>query len=483
MKLKNIFMALGLGAALLTSCSPDDHDLVSPDIKADDLVEGVAFSITHDPENPNVVHLKSLLPPSYQIAWETPQGRAVSNEHTLRIAFDGDYEVRMGVSTKGGYVWSKPAMFHIDEFCTEFVDHFLWNRLSGGIGNSKTWQIDLAQLEDGSAKTTFWKGPHWYFNHNYTWDKLHSKDETETSYANYIDSTPWDRANAIDSTPAEKDAAGNDENWYWAADYAGNSWMCGLANYGYMTFDLINGAHVTITDAAGNVIGKGTYMLDIENHTLSFSDVFPLNTKEISDRTFRLLYLSDTAMQIVPYNSNDAINYVTRDYFENYVPDAAPEPELPDGWRNDITQTTSTALTWTISPETPLNWCTLAGSFMNDWKQASDYPDWLGTVDPSLYAGFSLTMDSADNTARFIMPDGTAVNTTFTLDDKGIFTFEGNVPSFTVIGWASFALDATNSLRVMTIEKDDSGHVTGMWLGARSSEKDEYLAYHFVIRH
>lgn len=483
MKLKNIIMALGLGVALLTSCSPDDHDLVSPDINADDLVEGVAFTITHDSSNPNIVHLKSLLPSSYQIAWETPQGRAVSPEHTLKIAFDGDYEVRMGVSTKGGYVWSRPATFHIDEFCTEFVDHFLWNRLSGGVGNSKTWQIDLAQLEDGSAKTTFWKGPHWYFNHNFTWDKLHSKDETETTYANYVDSTPWDYANAIDPTPAEKDAAGNDENWYWAADYAGNSWMCGLANYGYMTFDLMGGAHVTITDAAGNIIGKGTYMLDVDNHTISFSDVFPLNTKEITDRTFRLLYLSDTAMQIVPFNSNDAINYVTKDYFDNYVPDVAPEPELPEGWKDDITQSTSTSLTWVISTENPLNWCTLAGAFMNDWNTPSDYPDWLGVVDPSLYAGFSLTMDSSDNTAKFILPDGAKVNTTFSLDDKGIFTFEDAIPSFTVIGWASFALDANNALRVMSIEKNNVGKVTGMWLGAKSAEKDEYLAYHFVIKH
>lgn len=246
---------------------------------------------------------------------------------------------------------------------------------------------------------------------------------------------------------------------------------------------LIGGAHVTLTDATGNVVGQGTYMLDIDNHTISFSDVFPLNTKEISDRTFRLLYLSETAMQIVPYNSNDAINYVTKDYFDNYVPDAAPEPELPEGWRNDITQTTNTALTWVISPENPLNWCTLAGAFMNDWKSASDYPDWLGSVEPSLYAGFSMTLDSADNSAKFIMPDGTIVNTTFTLDDKGIFTFEGSIPSFTVIGWASFAPDANNALRVMTIEKNDNGKVTGMWLGAKSSEKDEYLAYHFVIRH
>lgn len=482
MKLKNILMILGVGLLLATSCTPDDHELTSPDLKSDDLVEGIAFSITHDASNPNIVHLASLLPSSYQVAWETPQGRTVSNECTLKIAFDGDYEIRMGVGTKGGYVWSRPASFHIDEFCTDFVDHFLWNRLSGGIGNSKTWQIDLAKLEDGSAKTTFWKGPHWYFNHNFTWDKLHSKDETEAAYANYIDSTPWDASNAIDPTPAEADDAGNGKNWYWAADYAGNSWMCGLENYGYMIFDLINGAHITLTDADGNVIGKGTYMLDIDNHTISFSDVFPLNTKETADRTFRLLYLSETAMQIVPYNSNDAINYVTKDYFENYVPDAAPEPELPDGWRDDVTQSTSTVLTWGISPDTPMNWCTLSGAFMNNWNTAADYPDWLGVVDSSLYAGFSLTMDSKENTARFVLPDGNTVSTTFTLDDKGIFTFEAQVPSFTVIGWASFHTDANNALRIMSIEKDESGRAIGMWLGAKDAEKDEYMAYHFILK-
>lgn len=117
------------------------------------------------------------------------------------------------------------------------------------------------------------------------------------------------------------------------------------------------------------------------------------------------------------------------------------------------------------------------------WKSEADYPDWLGKVDPSLYAVFSLTIDSSDNTARFVLPDGTVVNTTFTLDDKGIFTFEGKVPAFTVIGWANFNLDANNALRVMTIEKDEKGKVTGMWLGAKAVDKDEYMAYHMIIKH
>lgn len=482
MNFKHLFLTLGAaGLMAMASCSPDSHDLDDPGYTPSDLVEGKAFTIEHDAENPNIVYLKSLLPASCQVAWETPQGRAVSNEYTMKIAFDGDYQVRMGVDTRGGYVWGEPATFHIDEFCTDFVDHFLWNRLSGGVGHSKTWQIDLAMLDDGSAKTTFWKGPHWFFNVNFTWDKLHSKYETETSAANYIDSTPWDSADAIDPRPAAADALGGGENWYWAADYAGNSWMCGLDNYGYMTLDLIDGAHVTITDNAGNVIGRGTYLLDVDAHTIAFSDVYPLMAEQNGTaRSFKVLYLSDNAMQLICEEYNKSLNFVTKDYFDNYVPDAPAEPELPDGWRDDVTVSTSTTLSWGLSQLNPLDWCTMSGAFMNGWQAPSDYPDWLGTPDPATYASFSLTLDSSASTARFTLPDGTVVDTTFELDDKGIFTFADAVPEFAVVGWATFHLDAANALRIMQIEKED-GRVTGMWLGAKAVDKDEYMAYHLVL--
>ena len=91
-----------------------------------------------------------------------------------------------------------------------------------------------------------------------------------------------------------------------------------------------------------------------------------------------------------------------------------------------------------------------------------------------------MTLDSKDNSAVFAYPDGTSVSTTYELDDKGIYTFADNVPATSVIGWASFELDANNGLRIMRIEKDPFGGVSGMWLGKRDPEKPEYLAYHFV---
>lgn len=482
LNLKNSALTAALMLAL-AACSPDSHDMPQADLTTADLVEGKAFVITHDSANPNIVTVTSLLPEHYQVAWETPQGRALGPSYTMKIAFEGDYELRMGVSTQGGYVWSQPAQFSISTFCAEFVDHYLWRRLTGGVGQSKTWQLDLGVLEDGSAKTTYWKGPHWFWNRNYTWDYLHAANESETIYANYMDSSPWDRANAINPgvVPAHDDGSGDD--WFWNADYAGNTWMCPLANYGYITFDLINGANVTITDADGNVVGKGTFVLDADNHTIAFSDVYPLSSEELSGpRTFKLLYLSDTAMQLLGDANNKSLNYVTREYFENFVPDAPAEPTLPEGWLEDISQNTSKQVRWTLSQSNPFDWFTLAGNAMNGWQSPADYPDWLGGVlDPAAYSGFDMTMDSEASTATFTMPDGSSETIAYELDtDKGIFAFEKAIPAVSVVGWVSLHADSSNCLRIVSVDTTEDGRICGIWLGAKDDVKDEYMAFHFV---
>lgn len=476
--------AVALGAV---SCSEDTYSLPSPDITSEQLVEGVAFSVEHDAQNPNIIHLKSLMPASYSVAWVTPQGRRSTNEVTLQIPFDGTYEVQMGVSTRGGYVWSDPYSFTVDDFCAEFVDNYLWKRISGGVGQSKTWQLDLALLDDGSTKTTYWGGPHWYWNPNYTWDHLHAATETENAAANYRDSDPWDAANAIN--PNEVPASEGEDNagWYWAADYAGNSWMCSAANYGYITFDLIDGANVTITDADGNVLEKGTYLLDVDNHTIAFSGVYPLNSSNngVQTRDCKLLYLSDTAMQIIgdgiKAGSATSLNYVTKDYFDSYVADEGEqEPVLPEGWMQDVSQTVITSVKWVLSDKNPLDWANLDGTLMNGWRNPEDYPDWLGTPDPDSYKDFSMTLDSNDNSAVFTYPDGKTISCEYELSEKGIYTFSEPISSFPLVGWASFAVGPENSLRILSIEKNVLGAVTGMWLGALSTEKPEYMAYHFI---
>ena len=43
-------------------------------------------------------------------------------------------------------------------------------------------------------------------------------------------------------------------------------------DYGYMEFDLIGVAHVTVYNAETGETFKGYHMLDTDNHTITFSD-------------------------------------------------------------------------------------------------------------------------------------------------------------------------------------------------------------------
>ena len=92
----------------------------------------------------------------------------------------------------------------------------------------------------------------------------------------------------------------------------------------------------------------------------------------------------------------------------------------------------------------------------------------------------TMTLDSKDNSYEFVMPDGTTVSGTYELDDKGIYTFTNGVPTYHIGGGdIMFAATAENQLRILQVNM--LGDVLqGMWLGQRSTEKDEYIAYHFI---
>lgn len=498
-----------VGAAVATtawSCSDEDYTMPQPNITPAELVEGVAFTVEHDAQNPNIIHLTSLMPQSYQVAWVTPQGRKTGATATLSIPFDGTYEVQMGVDTRGGYVWSEPYAFTIDEFCADFVDHYLWKRISGGVGQSKTWQLDLSALlasetdenaidkntwvktsKDGVdywIKTTKFNGPHWFFNSGYTWDHLHATNENETTYANFIDSDPWDKANAINTASVPETSAGaNNADWYWAADYAGNNWMCAAQNYGYITFDLINGANVTVTDADGNVVGKGTYMLDTEDHTLTLSDVYPLETTDTRthERFLKLLYLSDDALMVMAPSEGVALNYVTKEYFENFTKPAPSVITLPDGWYEALAPQLKFC-SWTLDPETPFDFYDLGGNAKNGYTQASDYDAQFPLVSTTIDE-FKLNMcDPEPGKYSVAMPDADPLMGDVVLNAAGTVTFSnglGDLP----LGGTAVKLEGT-TLNVISLEYAANGSVDKLVLGVPQRDINgtvyEYIGYKLI---
>jgi hypothetical protein len=87
------------------SCSPDESNLGKIDVTPDDLAQGIAFTIEHDAENPNIVYLKSKMDTRYTPQWEHPQGRSQAQMVTLKIPFAGTYQVKFGVETRGGIIY------------------------------------------------------------------------------------------------------------------------------------------------------------------------------------------------------------------------------------------------------------------------------------------------------------------------------------------------------------------------------------------
>lgn len=138
MKLKNIINTCMVAAALLfAACSPDDYSLDKPDLQPEDLVAGVAFSVTVD--ETNTVTLKSLLPESYNCFWTQPNGRSQGNEVKIQLPFAGTYEVKFGVDTRGGIVYSEPYQFELTTNNMSLLANPLYEYLTGGVGKSKTW--------------------------------------------------------------------------------------------------------------------------------------------------------------------------------------------------------------------------------------------------------------------------------------------------------------------------------------------------------
>ena len=430
---------------LVSACTPDSYDLEAPDVASEDLVEGIAFSITHDSENPNIVYLKSLMPANYQVCWEHPQGRAQGPEVTLQMPFEGEYEVKFGVETRGGIVYGPTATFTIDSFYAGFVNDDLWTYLTGGVDQEKVWIFDNGEYGFAAGELT---------------------------YADPSGTVTWNNWSA---------------NWDPGVGHTGDDAIWEST----MTFNLKGGANVTVFNSSSNETQTGTFMLNTDTHTITFTDCDLLHTPSWTDRTanwrrdLQLLELDENHLRIGVMRDNSEgpwwliWNFVSKEFADNYVPEDQPDPEptLPDGWQDMVSEVVTTEIKWTMSPDVPFDWANLDGSLMNNFT-AGNYPDWATVVDG--LENLSMTLNSADMTYTFEMPDGTSTTGTYTLDEDGIYTFDAGVPTYHIGGGdIMFGATAENQLRILSIETA-GGTVMGMWLGKRSTDKDEYQAYHFI---
>ena len=137
-------------------------------------------------------------------------------------------------------------------------------------------------------------------------------------------------------------------------------------------------------------------------------------------RDLQLLELDENHLRIGVMRDNSEgpwwliWNFVSKEYADNYVPEDQPDPEptLPDGWQDMVSEVVTSEIKWTMSPDVPFDWANLDGSLMNNFT-AGNYPDWATVVDG--LENLSMTLNSADMTYTFEMPDGTTTSGTYTL--------------------------------------------------------------------
>jgi len=463
--MKKIYLYSLLTAMLmllgLNGCAPDTYSLGDKNITSDDLAYGTAFVIEYDESNPNIVTLRSLISDSYQVCWNHPQGRSQGPTCTLNIAFPGTYSVQMGVETRGGVVYGDIYYFDIANFCADFVSNDLWTYISGGVGKSKKWYLDL----DENGVSRYFSGPLYFYGLDDCWESV--------ALGQTIDG----------------------DSWSWGADWgsvAGWGFTSTAQDFGYMEFDLVDGANVHTVQ---NDLGRdqtGTYMLDTDNHTIKFTDAELLHESVYDGAVdawtgeMKILSLTENTMQIAVVRNSDpcllCYNFISEDYYNNWTEETVEEdvvPTLADDWRDYVEPKTQNIMTYKLSDENPFDWCNLDGTL----KNITSYAAVEGVED------LTFTMNHKENTYSITTPDGTAYSGTYSLSDDGIFTFSDALPTVQLsqANNALFKSNSDNTLRVMQYETDAvTGGLTDLWLG--SEERDDqgnlyqYLGYHFVLQ-
>ena len=468
---QSIYLLVILVMMLFVSgCSPDSFSLGEKELSPDDLVEGIAYEVKHDVSNPNIIIVKSLLPSSYSVTMDTPQGRYQSNEITLKIPFSGTYKVRMGAETRGGFVWGPYSEFTVNDFFAGFVNDPLWEKISGGVGQSKRWKLDI-DANTVTKHTDLWAGPLGF----------------------------WGVADNWNSVMLGQKIGG--DSWNWTPDIAGNGWVMKAMDHGYMEFDLKDGAHVTVYDAESGKTMKGTYMLDTENHTITFSDAKLLHNSEHDgvvtnwSANLSLFGLDNDRLQIAALRDNSSegpcklcYNFVSQDYWDHWKPNTnttntSVKPTLIEGWRSLIENSTNREITYKLANSdegVAFDYCNLDGT-----KKGLKLSPARGIEDAKLVIYYGKSADT--RTYIYTAPDGSQVKGTYSLTDEGVITFSNGLGNTPLAADFNMSTNADNTLRVISVSADNySGALKDLWLGKVCVDDQgqlfQYQGYHWVAQ-
>lgn len=158
------FSILFLAVVAFAACTPDEYELNAPKEKS-----ALKFSVTRDANNPNKFFLKSETP-NAQPYWVTPVGTSTKMNDTIVIPFPGNDTISYSVLSQGGIVKADSYTFTVSTVDADYVSDPMWVYLTGGLGKSKTWVLDL----DAKGVSKYFTSPFYFGGTGWEWDPLFS---------------------------------------------------------------------------------------------------------------------------------------------------------------------------------------------------------------------------------------------------------------------------------------------------------------------
>jgi hypothetical protein len=453
---------------LLSSCSPDTYSLDAVTDKSD-----IDFEITQDfaaDPGGNTVILTNKTP-GVVLTWDYGTGKSNKATETVKYAFKGNYTIKITAVTGGGIVELDPYTVTVTQDNLTYVNDPLWNLLTGGVGKSKTWLLDLNA--DGVSK--YFIGPMYFYGADNAW-----------------------------LSGGDNGCYGAD-CWNWLPEWKGNTWIAAQGDYGSMTFSLEGGPFLKTDHKMLSAYGKesGTFFLDANAKTLTTSNATILHPNEnencvVDWKSMKIMSLTENTLQVGVTRKNSCestatlvFNFISKDYSDNWVPKDVPDPnpaiDLNGGTVDDLLSTTTTTTkTWALSKDTPFNWTDLNGTMLNNWNSVADYEaaGWTGYVagDQATVVKNKISF-SNNGTIKTIDSNGVEKSGTYSTSTDGtnIITFGGISPSFPIgSSWASVSTTADNKWKIVKTAKTGDV-VTDIWFGKRDEVKSEYMVFHFVL--
>lgn len=389
----------------------------------------MAYSVEQNPERVNELWLKSSTPGAIPF-WDFETGVSNDANATVLIPFEGDF-------------WIKYYAY------------------SGGIPAVDSVKVSLPQDEE-------------YFDIP-VWDLLTNGSEGKTWV--------WATGNPLNALAGI--GPYNPEDW---KPFGGFEWWKTTdVEEGKFRLDLNKGFNYTKITPSGT--SKGNFSI-IETDGITYIRFQgPKMLSQEGDNTKGLYAISivneDVLVLNQLYDEAQRTYYFKREGFEGpwETEEKEPDPNFDHGNQTEIL-TGGETRTWVPAPEVPYNWAGLEGNFLNAWSSRADIvaTGWApyGDADVENIDNVALSF-SADGTVSLTQDDGTREEGTFTIEEEtNMVTFSGFTPAYSIAGWVTATTTAENQWKIVSVEKSESGEVTGLWFGQRSAEKDEYMVFHFI---